>query len=149
MSSSVAAMQRSTDRIYTTHVGSLARPTALLDLMRAAGAGQPVDEAERAEAERLAVADVVARQRSAGLDVISDGEQTKTGFFAYIGERLSGFAPRPGRDPLAGFRAEIESFPEYYEQYLKGAMTGGMAAPAVPLALHRAGVLHRARAAAA
>ena len=127
-------MQRSTDRIYTTHVGSLARPSALLDLMRAAAAGKPVDEAERAEAERQAVADVVARQRSAGLDVISDGEQAKTGFFAYIGERLSGFEPRPGRDPLAGFRAEIESFPEYYEQYLKGAMTGGMAAPAVPLA---------------
>jgi 5-methyltetrahydropteroyltriglutamate--homocysteine methyltransferase len=126
-------MQRSTDRIYTTHVGSLARPSALLDLMRAAAAGKPVDEAERAEAERLAVADVIARQRSAGLDVISDGEQTKTGFFAYIGERLSGFEPRPGRDPLAGFRAEIDSFPEYYEQYLAGAMTGGMAAPAVPL----------------
>jgi 5-methyltetrahydropteroyltriglutamate--homocysteine methyltransferase len=58
-------MQRSTDRIYTTHVGSLARPPALLGLMRAA-AGQPPDEAERAdaeraEAERLAVADVVAR----------------------------------------------------------------------------------------
>ena len=126
-------MQHSTDRIYTTHVGSLARPSALLDLMRAGAAGQPVDGAKRAEAERRAVADVVARQRSAGLDVISDGEQTKTGFFAYIGERLSGFEPRPGRDPLAGFRAEIDSFPEYYEQYLAGAMTGGMAAPAVPL----------------
>ena len=126
-------MQRSTDRIRTTHVGSLARPPALLDLMKAAAAGQLVDPAERAAAERLAVADVVARQRAAGLDVISDGEQTKPGFFAYIGERLSGFEPRPGRDPLAGFRAEIESFPEYYEQYLKRAMTGGMAAPAVPL----------------
>ena len=126
-------MQRSTDRIRTTHVGSLARPSALLDLMKAAAAGQQVDPAERAVAERLAVADVVARQRSAGLDVVSDGEQTKTGFFAYIGERLSGFEPRPGRDPLEGFRAEIDSFPEYYEQYLKGAMTGGMAAPAVPL----------------
>jgi methionine synthase II (cobalamin-independent) len=100
-------MQRSTDRIYTTHVGSLARPAALLDLMRAAGAGQPVDEAERAEAERLAVADVVARQRAAGLDVISDGEQTKTGFFAYIGERLSGFEPRPDRDPLAGSSSPV------------------------------------------
>ena len=87
-------MQRSTDRIYTTHVGSLARPAALLDLMRAAAAGEPVDETERAEAERQAVADAVARQRSAGLDVVSDGEQTKTGFFAYIGERLSGFEPR-------------------------------------------------------
>ena len=75
-------MQRSTDRMYTTHVGSLARPSALLDLMRAAAAAEPVDETERAEAERQAVADVVARQRSAGLDVISDGEQSKTGFFA-------------------------------------------------------------------
>ena len=127
-------MQHSTDRIYTTQVGSLARPSALLDLMRAGAAGQPVDETERAEAERQAVAEVVARQRSAGLDVISDGEQARTGFFAYIGERLSGFEPRPGRDPLAGFRAEIDSFPEYYEQYLAGVMTGGMAAPAVPLA---------------
>ena len=126
-------MQRSTDRIRTTHVGSLARPPALLDLMRAAAAGQPVDPAGLAEQERLAVADVVARQRAAGLDVISDGEQTKTGFFAYVGERLSGFEPRPGRDPLAGFRAEIDSFPEYYEQYLTSAMTGGMAVPAVPL----------------
>ena len=125
-------MQRSTDRIGTTHVGSLARPPALLDLMKTAAAGRQVDPAERAEAERLAVADVVARQRSAGLDAVSDGEQTKTGFFAYIGERLSGFERLPGRDPLAGFRAEIDSFPEYCEQYLKGAMTGGMAAPAGP-----------------
>jgi 5-methyltetrahydropteroyltriglutamate--homocysteine methyltransferase len=126
-------MQRSTDRIRTTHVGSLARPPALLDLMRAEAAGNPAGPDERAEAERVAVADVVTRQRAAGLDVISDGEQSKPGFFAYIGERLSGFEPRPGRDPLAGFRAEIDSFPEYYEQYLKGAMTGGMASPAVPL----------------
>ncbi len=127
-------MIRSTDRIRTTHVGSLARPRALLDLMKAAAEGRPVDPAELAETERKAVADVVARQRAAGLDMISDGEQTKSGFYAYIGQRLSGFEPRPGRDPLEGFRAEIDSFPEYYEQYLTGAMTGGMAAPAVPLA---------------
>jgi 5-methyltetrahydropteroyltriglutamate--homocysteine methyltransferase len=106
---------------------------ALLDLMKAAAQGQQVDPAEVAETERRAVADVVARQRSAGLDVISDGEQTKTGFFAYIGQRLGGFEPRPDRDPLAGFKAEIDSFPEYYAQYLAGAMTGGMAAPATPL----------------
>ncbi len=60
-------MQRSTDRIRTTHVGSLARPPALLDLMKAAATGQQVDLAERAEAERLAVVDVVARQRAARL----------------------------------------------------------------------------------
>jgi 5-methyltetrahydropteroyltriglutamate--homocysteine methyltransferase len=126
-------MLHNTDRIRTTHVGSLARPAALLDLMQAAAQGRPVDPAELAEAERRAVADVVARQRAAGLDMVSDGEQTKTGFYAYIGERLAGFEPRAGGDPLAGFRTEIDSFPEYYEQYLRGAMTGGMAVPVVPL----------------
>jgi 5-methyltetrahydropteroyltriglutamate--homocysteine methyltransferase len=126
-------MLRSTDRIRTTHVGSLARPPALLDLMRAAAQGQPVADSDLAEAERRAVTDVVARQRAAGLDAISDGEQTKTGFYAYIGQRLSGFEPRSGGDPLAGFRAEIDSFPEYYEQYLRSAMTGGTAVPVVPL----------------
>jgi 5-methyltetrahydropteroyltriglutamate--homocysteine methyltransferase len=126
-------MLRSTDRIRTTHVGSLARPAALLDLMQAAAQGRPVDPGELAEAERLAVADVVARQRAAGLDMVSDGEQTKTGFYAYIGERLGGFEPRSGGDPLAGFRTEIDSFPEYYDQYLRSAMTGGMAVPVVPL----------------
>jgi 5-methyltetrahydropteroyltriglutamate--homocysteine methyltransferase len=126
-------VKRSADRICTTHVGSLARPAALLDLMRAAAQGREVDPGELAKAERQAVAEVVARQRAAGLDVISDGEQSKPGFFAYIGERLSGFEPRPGRNPLDVFRAEIGAFPEHYEQYLKGAMTGGMAAPAVPL----------------
>ena len=126
-------MLRSTDRIRTTHVGSLARPPELLDMMRAAAEGRPVDPAELAEAERRAVENVVARQRAAGLDMITDGEQTKTGFYAYIRQRLSGFEPWPGGDPLAGFRAEIDSFPEYYEQYLKGAMTGGMAVPAVPV----------------
>jgi 5-methyltetrahydropteroyltriglutamate--homocysteine methyltransferase len=126
-------MEHSTDRIRSTHVGSLARPPELLDLMKAAAHGQPVDPDELAERERRAVTDVVARQRSAGLDVIGDGEQTKTGFFAYIGERLSGFEPRAGRSPLDAFRAEVDSFPEYYEQYFKTAMTGGMAAPVVPL----------------
>jgi 5-methyltetrahydropteroyltriglutamate--homocysteine methyltransferase len=126
-------MLRSTDRIRTTHVGSLARPPALLDLMQAAAQGRAVDPGELAEAERRAVTDVLARQRAAGLDMVSDGEQTKTGFYAYIGQRLGGFEPRAGGDPLAGFRPEIDSFPEYYEQYLKAAMTGGMAVPVVPL----------------
>src|SRR5262249_58274561 len=53
---------------------------------------------------------------------------------ASMGEGVGGLGPRPGRDPLGGFRAEMDSFPEYYEQYLAGAMTRGMAAPAVPLA---------------
>jgi 5-methyltetrahydropteroyltriglutamate--homocysteine methyltransferase len=126
-------MRRSTDRIYTTHVGSLARPAGLLDLMKAAAAGQEI-ELGLAEAQRAAVADVVERQRAAGIDVINDGEQGKTGFFSYILRRLSGYEPRPGRSPLDGFRAETDDFPEYYEQYFKRAMTGGMAVPATSVA---------------
>ena len=78
-------MRRSVDRICTTHVGSLARPPALLDLMRATAQGRDCDPGELAKAELRAIADVVARQRAAGLDVVSDGDQSKTGFFAYIG----------------------------------------------------------------
>jgi 5-methyltetrahydropteroyltriglutamate--homocysteine methyltransferase len=71
-------MQRSTDRIYTTQVGSLARPTELLDLMKSAAAGEPVGPA-LADAQRAAVADVIGRQRAAGIDVVSDGEQGSPG----------------------------------------------------------------------
>jgi len=127
-------MQRSVERIYTTHVGSLARPPALLDLMKAAAGGQLADPAELSAEHRRAVADVVARQRAAGLDVVNDGEQGKTGFFAYIGQRLSGYEPRAGRNTMDKFRPEIDEFPEYYEQYFKRAMTGGMAVPAASLA---------------
>src|ERR1700728_1138845 len=91
-------MQRSTDRIYTTHVGSLARPVALLDLMKASAAGQPGGDAELTGAHRGGVADIVARQRAAGIDVINDGEQGKTGFFAYIGQRLGGDEARARRN---------------------------------------------------
>jgi 5-methyltetrahydropteroyltriglutamate--homocysteine methyltransferase len=122
-------MQRSIDRIYTTHVGSLARPPALLGLMRAAAEGRLADPAELAGAQCRAVADVVASQRTAGLDVINDGEQGKTGFFAYIQQRLSGFERHPSRGAMDKFRSETDEFSEYYEQYFKRAMTGGMAVP--------------------
>jgi 5-methyltetrahydropteroyltriglutamate--homocysteine methyltransferase len=127
-------MQHSTERIYTTHVGSLPRPAALLDLMQAAADGRPVDVAERADAERLAVADAVRRQQAAGIDVITDGEQGKTGFFAYIGQRLAGYEPRPGSLSLARFQAEFDAFPEYYERYFKEQMTGGSTVQGPPLA---------------
>lgn len=126
-------MQRSSDRIRTTHVGSLPRPSGLLDLMRANAQGRAVDAGKLAEAERQAVAETVARQRAAGVDVVCDGEQSKAGFFAYIAERLSGFEPRPDRPSTVKFRAETEAFPEYYEQYFKSAMTGGAAVSVAPL----------------
>jgi 5-methyltetrahydropteroyltriglutamate--homocysteine methyltransferase len=126
-------MRYSTERILTTHAGSLARPTALLDLMRARAGGETVADEALAEAQRQAVAEVVAKQQSAGLDILSDGEQSKAGFFAYIGERLAGFEPRPQRSGIGAYQAEIDAFPEYYEHYMNTAMLGGMAVPTSPL----------------
>jgi 5-methyltetrahydropteroyltriglutamate--homocysteine methyltransferase len=119
-------------RILTTHVGSLPRPHDLLDLMKAKLSGQGVDEAAYEKRVRRAVADIVRRQKAAGIDVVSDGEQSKPGFFSYVRERLDGFAPQPGRK-LSLFKAEKASFPEYYAQYFKDAMLGGTVMPFAPL----------------
>jgi 5-methyltetrahydropteroyltriglutamate--homocysteine methyltransferase len=126
-------MIRNTDRILTTHVGSLPRPHALLDMMKVKLSGAPYDEAAYAATLRNAVADCVRKQADSGLDVLADGEMSKPGFFAYIQERLGGFAPRPGSG-RAPFAAERAAFPEYYEDYFKRAMTGGSVAPIVPMA---------------
>ena len=87
-------MKHSSDRILTTHVGSLPRPNDMLDALKAKMHGQPVDE--QALAARLpgAVADIVRQQFAHGLDVIDDGEVGKPSFILYADERLSGFEQR-------------------------------------------------------
>jgi len=92
-------MKHSTDRILTTHCGSLARPKDLLDLMKAKVTGERYDEGAYASRVRTAVSEVVRQQVDNGIDVVTDGEQGKPGFFAYVRERLAGFeakAPQPG-----------------------------------------------------
>ena len=81
---------------------------------------------------RRAVADSVRRQVRAGIDIVSDGEQSKPGFFTYVQERLAGFDPRPERR-VQPFPAEVKAFPEYYAQYFKEAMLGGAIAAFAPL----------------
>jgi 5-methyltetrahydropteroyltriglutamate--homocysteine methyltransferase len=115
-------MKRSTDRILTTHTGSLARPVELLDLMKAKESGQPYDHAAYDKAVKDAVAYVVDMQVKSGVDIVNDGEQSKTGFSNYIRDRLAGFEPvkdaaRVG-PPRSGGREE-QLFPEYYEEYYK------------------------------
>jgi 5-methyltetrahydropteroyltriglutamate--homocysteine methyltransferase len=111
-------MKRSTARILTTHVGSLARPDALVPILRSRDRGQPYDRETYARLVREAVADVVRRQAEAGIDVVTDGEQGKASFFGYIVERFNGFertpAP-PGQEgsPRAASR-EYRAFPDYY-----------------------------------
>jgi 5-methyltetrahydropteroyltriglutamate--homocysteine methyltransferase len=124
-------VKRSTDRILTSHVGSLPRPKDLLDLMRSMLDGR-ADEFDFAAASRQAVAESVRQQADHGLDIVSDGEQSKVGFFRYISDRLEGFEQRP-RVASAGFGPEVDDFPEYYEQYFRRAMYGGAIAPAVTL----------------
>lgn len=114
-------MRGSTERILTTHVGSLVRPAAIVEAMRAKEGGQPYDEKALAENVRTSVADIVRRQTAAGIDVPSDGEQGKTGFFRYLYDRLDGLTPTvqkagdttlvltPGKDR--------RDFAEFYAQY--------------------------------
>ena len=82
-------MKNSTDRILTTHVGSLVRPPEISDLMRAKESGQEYDSEELAGRVRSSVGEVVRRQVAEGVDVPSDGEYGKAGFSAYVNERLT------------------------------------------------------------
>jgi len=125
-------VKRSTDRIITTHVGSLPRPHDLLDLMKAKLAGGAYDRAAYDARVRSAVAECVRMQADCGIDVVTDGETSKPGFFVYVRERLAGFEPRPGQGPTV-FAAERAAFPEYYEDYFKRAMLGGGVAPMAPM----------------
>jgi 5-methyltetrahydropteroyltriglutamate--homocysteine methyltransferase len=125
-------LQQNTDRIQTTHVGSLPRPHELLDLMKIRLSGQKYDPAAYDAHIKKAVADCVRRQAETGIDVVADGEQSKPGFFTYVTERLEGFEPRPNEKRMS-FEAERSAFPEYYEEYFKQAMLGGSIAPVVPM----------------
>ncbi len=125
-------MNLSTDRILVTHVGSMPRPTRLLDLMKARLAGESHDGTAYDRAVADAVAGTVQMQIESGIDVVTDGEMSKAGFFSYAQDRLSGLEPRPDakHEPFA---AETAAFPEYYADYFSRAMLGGAIAPIVPL----------------
>ncbi len=125
-------MPGNAERILTTHVGSLPRPADLLDLMKARLAGGAVDARAYDARVKRAVAECVAKQVECGIDVVSDGEQSKPGFFSYVRERLEGFEARPQLKRKM-FAAEVSAFPEYYEKYFREAMMGGAVAPVVPL----------------
>jgi 5-methyltetrahydropteroyltriglutamate--homocysteine methyltransferase len=125
-------LQQNTDRIQTTHIGSLPRPHRLLDVMKAKYSGQAYDDKAFQEALRSAVRDVVRKQVDCGIDIVTDGEFSKPGFFTYIRERLDGFESRP-EIKLKLFEQEVAAFPEYYEQYFKQAMMGGAIVALAPV----------------
>src|SRR5215510_6451830 len=128
-------MQTSTDRILTTHVGSIPRPESVKDLLHARLRGQSIDATQLAARVAEAVAEVARQQAEVGIDVISDGEMSKTSFLAYADERLTGFVAMTADNPNipssnAGgswarrldTRREWRAFREYYQEYLPRAM---------------------------
>ena len=84
-------MKRSTDRILTTHTGSLPRPMDLAAMLEALDSGDPPDRETFQTRVRTAVAEVVQIQVECGVDVVSDGEQGKVGYSTYVRHRLTGF----------------------------------------------------------
>jgi 5-methyltetrahydropteroyltriglutamate--homocysteine methyltransferase len=112
-------MKRSRDRILTTHVGSLTRPPEIIEFMRARAGGQPYDEKGFADSLRNGVAEVVRKQAEAGIDVVSDGEYGKSGFAAYISERLAGLERRSGNpdQPRVSRGKDRRDFAAFYQEY--------------------------------
>ncbi len=102
-------MKRSTERILTTHTGSLPRPKDLTRLYTMRGRSEAVDEAEIARVGADAVQWIVPKQREVGIDVGNNGEQQRDSFFLYLKERLSGLGgswERPSR-------ADVDRYPEF------------------------------------
>ncbi|HEX5369852.1 MAG TPA: cobalamin-independent methionine synthase II family protein [Dehalococcoidia bacterium] len=130
-------MKRSTERILTTHTGSLVRPVEIVELMRGLEAGGPVDDVELSSKLARAVEEVVKHQAGAGIDVPSDGEFGKRGWTSYVSERLGGLeqftAPYSGIvNSLAG--GQFERYRGFYELYNRYERTiwlpGGLEAQA-------------------
>jgi 5-methyltetrahydropteroyltriglutamate--homocysteine methyltransferase len=125
-------MKHSTERLLTTHVGSLARSRGQLNLLFAKERGEPYDVGQFETSTRQAVDDIVAGQVHAGIDIVCDGEQGKSSFLTYITERLTGFSPSENRsEDLWVHSRETIAFPEFYEAHRKARE--GLVAKAVKL----------------
>jgi 5-methyltetrahydropteroyltriglutamate--homocysteine methyltransferase len=114
-------MKRSTDRILTTHVGSLVRPPDVLEAILTKVSGRPIDEAAFAAMVRAGVKENVRQQAEVGIDVPSDGEVSKSSFSGYVTERLGGLkvtteAPSPGSEQM-NYPILNEEFPGFMAQY--------------------------------
>jgi 5-methyltetrahydropteroyltriglutamate--homocysteine methyltransferase len=125
-------LQQNVDHIQTTHIGSLPRPHRLLDQLKAKYGGAEFDAAQFEKELSQSVRDVVRQQVDCGIEIVTDGEFSKPGFFTYVQERLEGFEARPGQKSLM-FEKEVQAFPEYYEEYFKHAMMGGAIVSLAPV----------------
>jgi 5-methyltetrahydropteroyltriglutamate--homocysteine methyltransferase len=120
------------DRILVTHVGSLVRPPALVEFLKAIETGQPYDHAAYETCLRTSIDELVREQVEAGVDIVSDGEFSKGRNWAfYIHDRISGLATRDAtpeemKDPMtsAGGGRDMRAFPEFYAEYNRASGLG-------------------------
>jgi 5-methyltetrahydropteroyltriglutamate--homocysteine methyltransferase len=108
-------MKTSTDRILTTHVGSLPRPQDVVDLLFAQDRGEAYDQTKFDETMRRAVSDIVKKQEECGVDIVSDGETSKISYATYIRHRLTGFEGDSARPTPK----DLDDFPEYRDRLVK------------------------------
>lgn len=118
-------MKRSSDRILTTHVGSIIRPAELLVLSAAARAGGAEELARYEECLARSVRAVVARQVQAGIDIVNDGEFGKSSWAAYVLGRMSGWEIRPyQRRPPVWLGRDAQRFAEHMAREMPISVTG-------------------------
>lgn len=108
-------MKRSTDRILTTHVGSLPRPQEAVDFLFSQDRGEPYDAAKFEETMRRSVGDAVNKQAEVGIDIVSDGEMSKISYATYIRHRLTGFEGDSSRPTPS----DIDEIPDYRDKLVK------------------------------
>jgi 5-methyltetrahydropteroyltriglutamate--homocysteine methyltransferase len=140
-------MISSTDRILTTHAGSLPRPPGLMDMVLAKARGEAYDPGALEACLGEAVAEVVQRQIRCGLDIVNDGELSKPNFTDYVSARIAGCENRPG----TGFRRlsmtarDERKFPDYFEAHRRPRYAGGAIMPVCVDRLHYVGQVEVAR----
>ena len=136
-------METSSDRILTTHVGSLPRPDDLLQMLRDKDQGDAIDEDAFVATTARAVNDIVAKQAEIGLDVVNDGEMSKINYATYLSDRLNGFEGEAESGPAARDLLDYLDFARKLvraggtEKSLAGAACNGPLSVKDPLPLSR------------
>jgi 5-methyltetrahydropteroyltriglutamate--homocysteine methyltransferase len=124
-------MKHSTDRILTTHVGSIVRPPNIVAIMRGHEAGQAFSPEEQV-ALKQTVAEIVQKEVECGIDIPSDGEMSKSSFSGYVGDRLTGFETRPHEQTLLARSRDRAKFREAYAELDMPLPSGGVGGGSAP-----------------
>ncbi|HUN58568.1 MAG TPA: cobalamin-independent methionine synthase II family protein [Candidatus Binataceae bacterium] len=119
-------MKRSTDRILTTHTGSLPRPSDLLKLIADQEAGASDDTSSVRAHVKAAVADIVRKQLETGVDIVNDGEMGKPSYATYVKDRLSGYGGEATMLPIR----DLAEYPEFAERFMRDSPIDELKRPA-------------------